>query len=99
MLKLSHSIATVDLFDVCALRYFSSPIALAATEEEATVRRDLISLVPLWQETRMLVLVPAGGCYRDVLPKVLNALNRSVQQWRARDVSVRLSHTFIFRAE
>ena len=66
----------VDMRSPCAMRRFLAPYALAAIEKEAGVRRDLISLIPWWQKTIVLVVVPGGGNDPDVMAKVVSGVVR-----------------------
>lgn len=54
------------------MRRFLAPSALSSIEEEAGVRRDLISLVPWWQKSRVLVVVAGGGNNKDVIKRVVS---------------------------
>lgn len=54
------------------MRHLATPCALPAIAEEAKVHMNLISLVPWWQKTQMLVLVPGGGRDPEVLRRVVS---------------------------
>eukprot|EP00904_Undaria_pinnatifida_P007132 jgi/Undpi1/3549/HiC_scaffold_16.g06921.m1 len=68
----------------CALRRFWA--SSSSIERQAGVRAGLVSLIPWWPMTRMLVVVPGGRHNPGVLRKVCNVLDASVRDWCSRRV-------------
>ena len=68
------SLQQVEMCSPCAMRQVLAPSTLSSSEEEAAVRPGLISLVPWWQETRVLVVALDGKENSDVLKSVVSGV-------------------------